>query len=157
MADISAVRTALANQIYVQTGLICLPKMPDQINPPVAVILPGAPYAKYGITLGEHSVAMGQPHVVPVVTELNLVVCIFVSRAPSLERAQTMVDQYLGFEPSTATTSIPEALAFDPTLGGVTEYCEPIQVQAYGDVDIAGQTYFQGRLAVAVSVHQSLT
>lgn len=130
--------------------------MPDQINPPVAVILPGAPYAKYGVTLGAH-IATGLPHTVPAVTELNLVVCIFVSRASSLEQAQQTIDQYLDFEPSNTVVSIPEALEIDPTLGGVVEYCECIQVQAYGDFDIAGQTYFQGRITVAVSIHQSLT
>lgn len=154
--DISAVRNALASQIQSLTGLLCTPRMPDQINPPQAAILPGAPYAKYGVTLGEH-IASGLPHAVPVVTELNLVIGIFVSRASSIERAQQQVDQYLGFEPSSSVTSIPDALAEDPSLGGVVEYCEPVVVQAYGDIEIAGQTYFQGRIVLAVSVHQSLT
>src|ERR1700756_1717560 len=139
MTTISAVRTALSNQISTQTGLICLPVMADQINPPVGVILPGAPYAKYGITVGAHQGSLAQP--VTAIVELNLVVAVFVSRAPSLERAQTTVDQYL--------VTIPAAMEFDPTLGGIVEYCEPQIVQAYGDVEIAGQTYFQGRLTVA--------
>jgi hypothetical protein len=121
----------------------------------MVAILPGAPYAKYGVTLGEHQASL-LPHSVPAVTELNLVIAIFTSRAPSIERAQQFVDQYLGFEPSSAVVSIPVALAFDPTLGGVVEWCEPMQVQAYGDVEIAGQQYFQGRITCAVSVHQSL-
>lgn len=154
--DISAVRNALASQIQALTGLACVPRMPDQINPPMAAILPGSPYAKYGITLGDH-IATRLPHAIPVVTELNLSVCIFVTRASSLERAQQTVDQYLGFEPSAGVTSIPDALAQDPTLGGVVEFCEPTTVNAYGDIEIAGQTYFQGRLAVIVSVHQSLS
>lgn len=154
MADISAVREALAGQIQALTGLSCAARMPDQVNPPQGAILPGAPYAKYGITLGENLAVLSAP--VPAVTELNLVVAVFTSRAPSVERAQQTVDQYLGFEPSSGVVSIPVALAQDPTLGGVVEYCEPVQVQAYGDVEIAGQQYFQGRLTVAVSVHQSL-
>jgi hypothetical protein len=128
--------------------------MPDQVNPPVAVILPGIPYVKYGITLGESAIGLGVP--VPVPAELNLVVCVFVSRAPSLERAQEQVDQYLGLEPSDSVMSIPLAIFSDPTLGGVAEYCEPLQVQAYGDIEIAGQTYFQGRITVAVSAVQDL-
>lgn len=157
MASIAAVRAALANQIQVQTGLSVSPRMPDQVNPPQGAILPGAPYAKYGLTLGEHILMSGLPHAVPVPTELNLVVAVFVSRAPSIEDAQATVDTYLGFEPSDTTVSIPEAMAFDPTLGGVVEFCEPLQVQAYGDVEIAGQQYFQGRIAVSVSVHQALS
>lgn len=154
MHDIAAVRAALANQITALTGLPCTPRMPDQINPPQAVLLPGAPYAKYGITLGGHMASLGGT--IPVVTELNIVVCIFVTRASSVERAQQQVDQYLGFEPSASVTSVPDALAQDPTLGGVVEWCEPLVVQAYGDIEIAGQTYFQGRLLCSISVHQSL-
>jgi hypothetical protein len=152
MASVSEVRNALAAQIQAQTGLTTVPRMPDQINPPVAAILPGLPYAKYGITFGEP--LLGMPTAVPVPAELNFVVAIFVSRAPSLERAQAAVDQYLGLEPSDTVTSIPLAIFSDPTLGGVVEYCEPLLVQAYGDIEIAGQTYFQGRLTVTVSATQ---
>ena len=91
----------------------------------------------------------------PVPAELNLVVAIFESRAPSLERAQDSVDQYLGLEPSSTVKSVPLAIFHDPTLGGIVEFCEPLQVQAYGDVEIAGQTYFQGRITVLVSVTQT--
>jgi hypothetical protein len=152
MASVKEIKTALAAQIQAQTGLTTLSRMPDQINPPVAAILPGLPYVKYGITMGESTIGLPAP--VPVPAEINLVVCIFTSRAPSLERAQDFVDQYLGLEPSDTVKSIPLAIFADPTLGGVVEYCEPIQVQAYGDIEIAGQTYFQGRLTVTVSATQ---
>jgi hypothetical protein len=152
MASVSEIRTALAAQIQAQTGLTTVPRMPDQINPPMAAILPGLPYVKYGIALGESTIGLPAP--VPVPAEINLVVCIFTSRAPSLERAQQSVDQYLGLEPSDTVKSIPLAIFADPTLGGVVEYCEPVQVHAYGDIEIAGQTYFQGRIAVALSATQ---
>lgn len=154
MADISAVRTALAAQIQSLTGLTCTPRMPDTITPPQAALLPSLPYARYGLTLGGHLASLGAR--VPVVTELNLAVAVFVSRASSVERAQQQVDQYLGFEPSSGVVSIPQAIDEDPTLGGVVEFCEPVNVNAYGDIEIAGQTYFQGRLVVAISVHQNL-
>lgn len=154
MASVKEIRNALATQLQAQTGLTTLPRMPDQINPPVAAILPGIPYVKYGITLGEP--LLGMPNAVPVPSEVNLVVCVFTSRAPSLERAQDFVDTYLGLEPSDTIKSIPLAIFEDPTLGGVVEYCEPLQVQAYGDIEIAGQTYFQGRLTVTVSATQEL-
>lgn len=156
MASIKAIRDALAAQVQAATGLRVSPKMPDQVNPPQGAILPGAPYAKYGVTLGEHSV-IGLPRVIPVATEYQMVIAVFVSRAPSLERAQDTVDQYLGFEPSDSFTSIPEAIAADPTLGGVVEWCEPYQVQAYGDIEIAGQQYFQGRISLTISAHQDLS
>jgi hypothetical protein len=156
VASISDIRTALASQVQAQTGLPCSQRMPDQVNPPQAVILPGAPYAKYGVTLGEH-IASGLPHAIPVATEYNLVVAVFVSRAPSLEDAQALVDTYLGFEPSDTVVSIPVAIAEDPTLGGVVEWCECVQVHAYGDVEVAGQQYFQGRIVLSVSAHQDLS
>lgn len=155
MADISAIREALAGQVQTETGLTCAVRMPDQVNPPMAAILPGSPYAKYGITLGGHVAALGAP--VPVPVEYNMVIAVFVSRAPSVERAQKSVDTYLGFEPSAAVVSIPVALAADPTLGGVVEFCEAMQVQAYGDVEIAGQQYFQGRVTVHVSAYQDFS
>jgi len=153
MASVTQVKTALAAQIQAQTGLVTLPKMADQINPPVAVILPGIPYVKYGLTLGE--TLIGLPHHVPTPAELNLVVAVFVSRAPSLERAQDQVDQYLGLEPSDAVKSIPLAIFHDPSLGGIVEFCEPLSVIAYGDVEIAGQTYFQGRISTQIGFVQT--
>ena len=77
-----SVREALASQIQTITGLTMKARMPDQVNPPVGVILPGAPYAKYGLTLGEGAMYMGSASMIPVATELNLVVAVFVSRAP---------------------------------------------------------------------------
>lgn len=152
MASVNQVKTALAAQIQAQTGLITAALMPDQINPPMAVILPGSPYVKYGITFGETTV--GLLHHVSVPVDINLVVGVFVSRAPSLERAQAQVDQYLGLEPSDTVKSIPLAIFHDPTLGGVVEFCEPQQVTAYGDVEIAGQQYFQGRITITISADQ---
>jgi len=154
MASVSEVRNALAAQLQSQTGLTVRPRMPDQVNPPMAAILPGLPYARYGITMGDSLAALA--HAVPAPVELNFVIAVFVSRAPSIERAQEQVDQYLGLEPSDTVVSIPLALNHDPTLGGLVEWCEALQVQAYGDVEVAGQMYFQGRVTVNVSVTQDL-
>lgn len=154
MAGVKEIKDALAAQIQNFTGLTMRARMPDQINPPMGVILPGSPYAKYGVTLGVPS--LFGPGPVPVSAEFNLVVAVFVSRAPSLERAQDAVDQYLGLEPGAGQESIPLAIDQDPTLGGVVEFAEPIQVLAYGDVEIAGQVYFQGRISVNVSAIQDI-
>lgn len=148
MTDFDDVTDALAAQIQSLTGLKTLPEMPDQITPPVAAILPGNPLAKYGITLGEGALFSTNP--VPVPTDYNLVVAIFVSRAPSLQRAQKNVKAYLGM--NSGGTSVPRAILHDPTLGGLVEYCEPLSITHFGEVNIAGQDYFQGRLTVAVSV-----
>lgn len=154
--SIADVRTALATQITAKTGLKMFTEQPDQINPPCGAILPGTPYAKYGITLGQPSMNAPLGNQIPVPCELNLVVAVYAARSPSLQRAQQYVDTYLGFTPSAAQSSIAAAILSDPTLGGVVEYAEPIQVIAYGEVNIAGQDYFQGRISVAVSVTQDL-
>lgn len=148
MTDFDDVTTALATQIQTLTGLKMFPEMPDQINPPMGAILPGNPLAKYGITLGEGALFSTNP--VPVPTDYNLVVGIFVSRAPSLQRAQKAVKEYLGM--NAGASSVPRAILHDPTLGGIVEYCEPMTVTHFGEVNIAGQDYFQGRITVAISV-----
>lgn len=159
MTSIKAVRVALASQIETITGLTTAPYMPDIITPPMAALLPGAPYARYGITFGEPTIGaagMPMPSQVPVPTDLNLNIAIFMSRAPSLQDAQESVDNFLGLEPIAGVVSIPQAILSDPTLGGLVEYCEPTQIVAYGDVEVAGQQYFHGRLAVVISVTQDM-
>src|ERR1700727_349677 len=136
-SSMSQVRTALATQIQVQTGLKMSPEQPDQINPPCGAILPGAPYVKYGITLGEPVMNMPIGNQIPVPSDVNLVVAVYAARSPSLQRAQQTVDSYLGFFPNSSQVSIPMAILSDPTLGGVVEYAEPMTVQAYGEINIA--------------------
>lgn len=148
MTDFDDVTTALAAQIQNLTGLKMFSEMPDQINPPMGAILPGNPLVKYGITLGEGAMFSVNP--IPVPTDYNLVIGIFVSRAPSLQRAQKNVKEYLGLNGD--GPSVPRAILHDPTLGGLVEYCEPLTVTHFGELNVAGQDYFQGRITVAVSV-----
>lgn len=148
MTDFDAVTAALATQIQTLTGLKMFPEAPDQINPPAGVIFPGTPLAKYGITLGEGAMFSTNP--IPVPTDYNLVIAVFVSRAPSLQRAQKAVKAYLGM--NSGGPSIPRAILHDPTLGGIVEYCEPMAITQFGAAEYAGQDYFQGRITVAISV-----
>lgn len=154
MASTKQVREALASQIQALTGLAASPRMPDQINPPQVAIMPGSPYAKYGITLGEGAMFSLNP--VPVATELNLRIIVLTSLAPGLADAQEAMDEYLGLQPSGATVSIPQAILHDPTLGGLVEYCEPIDIVAYSSETVAGQEYFRGMMRVMVSVTQDM-
>src|ERR1700748_24150 len=99
MSSIKAVRQALAAQIEQYTGLNCSYNMPNVVNPPQAVILPGnSRYVRYGVTLGEG--AMHLPTQIPVPVQLDLVIAVFTSRAPGLPDAQDTVDEYLGLESS---------------------------------------------------------
>lgn len=155
MSSIKQVRVALANQIEEYTGLNSSYNMPNIVNPPQAVILPGnSRYVKYGVTLGEG--AMHLPTQIPVPVQLDLVIAVFTSTAPGLDDAQDTVDKYLGLESVDGQMSIPMAIFQDPTLGGIVEYCEPIDVIAYGNISVNDQIFFQGRIAVQVSVTQDL-
>lgn len=155
MSSIKEVRVALAAQIQRISGITCKSFLSAQINPPVATIGPGTPYAKYGITLGDAALGIrGGQVLVP--TELNIAVDIWASIASGYDRAQEQVDQYLGLESDGGIVSVPMAILSDPTLGGVVEYCEPLLVNSYGITEYANQQYFRGRITVQVSVTQDL-
>lgn len=153
MATVAQVREALAAYIENVTGLECKPRMVDQVNPPMAAVLPGAPFVTYGVTMGAGLAALG---LVNSPVEMNMVVLIIASKAGSTERAQAGVDVYLGLDSDDSVTSIPVALALDPTLGGVVEYAMPVSVTTYGQIEVAGQIYFGARLAIQISVTQDL-
>ncbi len=139
MADLIAVRAALASQITVQTGLRTLPEARDSIQPPVAVILPGQPYVTYGATMdGAFTV--------------NLRVLIVISDAAPDEKVQRALDAYLGIGSGTTASSIPDAIMADPTLGGIVHFAEPIAISTYGRISYAGIGYFGSRLDVQIGV-----
>jgi hypothetical protein len=133
IADIAAIRTALATRIGTATGLRTMPEARDMISPPVAVILPGDPLVTYGITLdGAVTIALR--------------ILILISDAAPSEKVQRALDAYLGIGAGTTASSIPAAIMADPTLGGAVHFCEPISVQNYGLVSYAGIDYFGGRI-----------
>lgn len=146
MANLTNLRNALANQIETN----CLPYLAadgsplDQVNPPIALVLPGSPLAKYGSTLGESMLTMGPDgYAIPMATtEFNLRVMVLVSHASTTDRVQDTLDVWLGFENDYVngqqTVSVPMAVAMDPTLGGIASYCEAMTVSQYGPVEYAG-------------------
>jgi hypothetical protein len=137
MADVSTIRAALATQITSVTGLRTLPEAKDQISPPVGVILPGVPLAKYGDTF-EGALTF------------NLRVLLCISDAAPTEKVQRAIDAYLGIGGGTTAVSIPAALMKDPSLGGAVHWAIPIQISSYGRIEYAGEGYFGGRIDVQV-------
>lgn len=137
MASLSAIRTALANQINAATGLRVLPEARDQISPPVAVILPGQPVVVYGATVdGAFTV--------------NLRVLIAISDAPPDEKVQRALDAYLGIGTGAGTSSIPAAILADPSLGGAVHFAEAMSAGNYGRISYNDVTYFGARLEVSI-------
>jgi hypothetical protein len=137
VADISAIRAALANQITTVTGLRTLAEAKDQISPPVAVILPGSPLAQYGITMdGAFTV--------------NLRVLVVISDAAPDEKVQRALDAYLGAGAGVTVSSIVNAIRQDPTLGGVVHFAETMTTGNYARIEYAGLPYFGARIEVQI-------
>jgi hypothetical protein len=137
VADLTAIRVALANQIAAHcTGLRTMAEARDSISPPVAIVLPGNPLATFGSTMDG-------------AVEFNLVILMIISDAATMERSQKMLDAYLGIG-SGEVTSIPNAIMADPSLGGAVHYCEPISVTNYNRIEYAGETYFGARLSCRI-------
>lgn len=132
MADLTAIRTALASQITTHTGLRAQADARDSIDPPVAIVLPGQPFVTYGRTIDG-------------TFDINLTILVVISDAPTVERTQRALDAYLGIGANDAT-SIPAAIMADPSLGGAVHFCEPVTVSNYGRIDYSGVTYFGARL-----------
>lgn len=140
MADLTAIRNALAAQITAGTGLPAVGDARDQVSPPVAVILPGTPYVKYDISMGPVSAV-----------NLRLRVLVLVSAAPPVEITQQTLDAYLGFGSGEAA-SIANALETDPTLGGLAHFCHCETVDTYGQIEYSGVAYFGARISLSLGV-----
>jgi hypothetical protein len=152
MANISTIRTALANQIaeYAFPALRVEANPYDQINPPCAMILPGKTVAKYGRTLGGPLQSLGGTQYAA--TDFNLDVLVIVSHASTIERVQQNLDQWLGFEQDETAVSVPMAIDRDITLGGVVEWCVPDNCDSYGPIEWNGTMYFGARIHCAISL-----
>lgn len=136
MADVAAIRTALANQITAKTGLRTLPEAKDSISPPVAVILEGQPPIRYGITMDG-------------CFTLNLRVLVALSDGAPTEKVQRALDAYLSMgagEPE----SIAGAVQSDPTLGGLVHYAVPVAAGTPGRIEYAGIIFFGSRVDIEI-------
>lgn len=138
LADLAAIRSALADRITAGTGLRTLPEARDQVSPPVAVILPAPAVVQYGATVdGAFTV--------------NLVVLLLISDAAPTEKVQRALDAYLGIGVhDSVPASIAGAIQDDPRLNGAVDFTIPVSASGYGRVDYAGVTYFGARIAVQV-------
>ena len=159
MVNISAVRNALAAQVnqYAYPALRMLPDAMDQVNPPVGVVLPARNYIDYVTTLdgatGFGGYIGGQAQSVPVSdTNFGLDIMVVVAKASTLERAESDLDLWLGFQNSAGTAvSVAAAVMKDPTLGGTVHWCLPVSADAPGPVDWNTVQYFGARVHFQLS------
>lgn len=149
-ATVTAIRTALANQIQAY----CVnPPLRAQAEPldsgvgPVALVLPSNPFVVYGETFMD---TFSDTGLVQTALTLNLQVLILISDSSTADREQQQLDAFLGIGLSSQQVSVPMAIQSDPSLGGVVMSCIPTQVTHYGRIEYGDVTYFGARINVQV-------
>jgi hypothetical protein len=148
--NITAVRVALAAQIerLVYPALRSLAEPEDSINPPVGIVMPGRPYLTYGTTLQGETGFLGDPAQGDSIASVDFALdyLIVLSHASTLERIEANLDAWLGFESDSVAVSVPAAVAADPTLGGVVDWCVPTTADPPGPLEWSGPAMFGTRI-----------
>ena len=129
--SITAIRTALANNLGTISGLRTAAEIPDLPNPPIAVVsLDSVTY--------DQAYAKGM-------TTYTFTVTVIVGRTAERE-AQRKLDGYI----STGANSIKNAVESDKTLGGNAYDCRVVSMNSVGSVTISDTTYLAADFSVTV-------
>ena len=129
--SITAIRTALANNIGTIPGLRTAAEVPDLPNPPIAIVaLNSVSY--------DRAYANGM-------TSYTFVVTVIVGRAAERE-AQRRLDTYI----STGSSSVKYAVESDKTLGGNAYDCRVVSMNSIGSLSISDNTYLAADFTVTV-------
>ena len=131
MASISDIRAGIATNLATITGLRTSAEIPDNPNPPVAIVsLDSVNYDK--------AYAKG-------LVEYNFTVTVIVGR--SAERiAQRALDTYI----STGANSIKNAIELDKSLGGKAYDCRVASLNSIGSIQLNDNTYLAADFTVTV-------
>lgn len=131
---IQTIRDGLKTRLQTITGLRASDTIPEQINPPIAVVSVGT--IDYSQSFGGSGL-----------TAFNFVVTVFVSR-PSTRTGQNLLDDYM--EPS-GSTSVKAALEAMPGLSGASQDVYVSGVNNVGSVTLEdSNTYLTADFAVLV-------
>jgi hypothetical protein len=131
---IQDIRDGLRDRLQTITGLRASDTIPEQINPPIAVVSVGT--IDYAQSFGGNGL-----------TAYNFVVTVFVSR-PSTRSGQNLLDNYM--EPSGAT-SVKATLETVPGLSGASQDVFVSGVNNVGSVTLEdSNTYLTADFAVLV-------
>lgn len=147
VTNISDIREALATALNnAAIGLRAQTNAGTIANPPVAVILPiPGTFIDYDVVMGMPPV-MGEPGGS---SEANYTMRIVLLVSAAADRAATLLLD--GFLESSGPNSVRQAIAKDPTLGGVVEYAVVTSAQGYGMREWAGVEYLASDLIVTVA------
>lgn len=130
--SIADLRNGLATNLQTITGLRVTSTVPDQVNPPIAII--SLDKINY-----QRAFARG-------LTEYLFKITVIVSRQ-SERNAQQNLDQYVA---SDGTYSVLNALETDRSLGGKAADSTMVSLDAYGSVVIGETTYLSAEFSVQV-------
>lgn len=130
---VTALRNALATRLSAITGLRVSAVIPDQLNPPIAII------ALDGITF-DRAFHRGMD-------EYRFMVTVVVGRA-SERAAQNRLDGYLA---PTGDGSVKTAIEADTSLGGIAQTLRVTEMTGLASVSQADDTYLTATFMVVVN------
>jgi hypothetical protein len=132
VASITAIRSGLATNLGTITGLRSGATIPDNVNPPYAIIAPSS--VDYHRAFNN------------ALSTYNFTITLVVGRV-SERTAQNNLDAYCS---PTGSSSIRVAIESDKTLGGVAFDTIVTGMRNYGSVTIGENTYLAAEFDIAV-------
>jgi hypothetical protein len=133
MATVSELRAGLATNLSTIAGLRTTATVPDQVNPPIAVIMP--PTITYDLAFARSG---GD--------EYEFIVMVIVGRVDE-RSAQNRLD---GYCTGTGASSVKAGIEKDRTLGGKAFDCRVREMRSYQQLVVADVTYLAAEFVVQV-------
>jgi hypothetical protein len=130
MASITDLRTGIATNLATITGLRTSPTLPDNPNPPIALVTPISVSFDDSFKRGMQT--------------YTFVISVIVGRADE-RTAQNKLD---GFVSSTGASSVKLAVESDKTLGGNAFDCRVTEMRNYGQLTIGDVIYLSAEFTV---------
>jgi hypothetical protein len=131
--SVSDLRTGIANNLATISGLRTTPTVPDQINPPIAVVIPST------ITYDTSFARSGGD-------EYEFIVTVIVGRVEE-RTAQNRLDAYAS---GSGASSIKTAIESDKTLGGKAFSLRVTSLRNYQQVTVGDVIYLAADFTVQV-------
>lgn len=131
MASITELREGLANNLATIDGLRAVPEMPDNPNPPTAVVSLSS--VEYDQTFGAG------------MTLYTFDVTVIVGRADA-RNGQAYLDSYCS---STGANSVKLAIESDKTLNGKAYDLRVTQLSSYGSLTVNDTTYLAAEFSIS--------
>lgn len=133
MPTLSELRTGIATNLATISGLRTSATIPDQVTPPIAVVMPNT------ITYDTSFSRAGGD-------EYEFIVMVIVGRVDE-RTAQNRLDAYCS---GSGASSVKLAIESDKTLGGKAFDCRVTNLRNYNQVTVGDTTYLSGEFVVQV-------